>query len=191
MPAYTFYRPDAVTRTGVPAPYGIRFVDPVEVARHTIDPFILGIRPMGPTVAPRPTATMVAQAAGKLASEISNGKSVKVAADGVVRVVSPAEMKQPAQAPESGVVGQVMAAARSLLAGRPVLVRAAGSLPAIARPSEALIAKATAESAAAPAAAITAAPLVPQTSAQPQTAGLWAATYAGRAALAAMNRVVR
>src|SRR5271154_2998050 len=65
------YRPDFVYRTGVIEPWDINAYDPVAVARATIDPFVYGIRAMGPPAAPTmvaaaamtPAATMTAAAA--------------------------------------------------------------------------------------------------------------------------------
>ena len=51
-------RPDRVTATGVIAPYPVRQVSPVAVARATVNPFVAGVRGVGPTLSgPNQVAT--------------------------------------------------------------------------------------------------------------------------------------
>jgi hypothetical protein len=45
----TLVRPDRVYATGVVAPYPIRQESPVAIARGTLDPFLVGVRQVGPT----------------------------------------------------------------------------------------------------------------------------------------------
>lgn len=73
------WRPDAITRTGVIEPMWIRQVSPVDMARHTIDPFINSVRGPGPAVSPYPSPEDVAYAAGRVAKEFRAGRSAKIA----------------------------------------------------------------------------------------------------------------
>jgi hypothetical protein len=51
VPQHGHLRADAITRTGVIEPYYIRELNPVNVARHVIDPFLESVRGIGPAVA--------------------------------------------------------------------------------------------------------------------------------------------
>lgn len=119
------YRPDMVTRTSVIEPYDIQQVDPVEVARHTIDPFIYGVRAPGPAVAEEPSATAIAYAAAAVVQAWREGKSARVRIGNFTVKVSAADPVP------GGLVGKILNAAHGAMNGRPVLVRAQGSRPAI------------------------------------------------------------
>jgi hypothetical protein len=130
------YRPDGVERTGVIEPYDIQRYSPVDVARHTIDPFINGVRPPGPAVAPTPSAEAIANAASAVADSWAQGKTATIHIGAFA--VKVAE-NQPAQ---GGIVGQIVLAARGLRTGRSVLVQSPGTKSVImkARPGSQVIA---------------------------------------------------
>lgn len=123
------YRPDMVIRTAVVEPYDIQNVPPVEAARHTIDPFIYGIRPPGPSIELQPSAATIAHAAAAVAQAFAAGKSAEVRV-GLARVT----VKPDGQVP-GGIVGQIVQCARGLMTGRPVLVESTGSKPVVAQAS--------------------------------------------------------
>ena len=113
------WRPDAVTRTGVIQPMWIRQLSPVDMARHTIDPFIASVRGPGPAVNPTPSPEDVAYAAGKLAQQFSQGKSATVA-------VGTDKVKVSAATQCGGIVGTLVQAARELMKGGTVAVEFGG-----------------------------------------------------------------
>jgi hypothetical protein len=131
------YRPDQVIRTSVIEPYDIQRYSPVEVARHTIDPFIYGVREPGPAVAPAPSAEAVANAAAAVAESWAGGNAATVSVGGFSVKVTP-DTPSP-----GGLVGQVIAAAHGIRTGRPVVVHSSGTKSVIvqARPGSKVIAR--------------------------------------------------
>ena len=111
------WRPDAITRTGVIQPMWIRQVSPVDMATHTIDPFIASVRGRGPAVSPYPSPEDVAYAAGKLAQLFARGQS------GVV-CLGTEKIKVDAQTPPGGgIVGTIVQAAQELARGGTVKIQ--------------------------------------------------------------------
>ena len=111
------WRPDAVTRTGVIQPMWIRQVSPVDMATHTIDPFIASVRGRGPAVSPYPSPEDVAYAAGKLAQLFARGQS------GVV-CLGTEKIRVDAQTPPGGgIVGTIVQAAQELARGGTVKIQ--------------------------------------------------------------------
>lgn len=121
------YRPDAVERTGVIEPYDVQRYNPVDVARHTIDPFIQGVRAPGPAVAPQPSAEAIANAAAGVAESWASGKVATVHIGAFSVQVSP---DQPSQ---GGLVGKIVETARGIRAGKSVLVESPGSKSCIVK----------------------------------------------------------
>jgi len=120
MHAQMHWRPDAITRTGVIEPMWVRQVSPVDMARHTIDPFIASVRGRGPAVAPYPSPEDVAYAAGKLAKEFARGKSA------VVCIGTEKITVGPNQPPTGGIVGTIVQAAQELQRGGSVTIQIGG-----------------------------------------------------------------
>lgn len=117
MHAQAHWRPDAITRTGVIEPMWIRQVSPVDMARHTIDPFIESVRGRGPAVSPYPSPEDVAYAAGKLAQLFARGKS------GTVCMGTEKITVDPDQPPQGGIVGTITQAAQELARGGTVTIQ--------------------------------------------------------------------
>jgi len=117
MHAQMHWRPDAITRTGVIEPMWVRQVSPVDMARHTIDPFIASVRGRGPAVAPYPSPEDVAYAAGKLAQLFARGKS------GTVCMGTEKITVGPNQPPMGGIVGTIVQAAQELQRGGSVTIQ--------------------------------------------------------------------
>lgn len=109
-------RPDVVIRTGVIEPFWTRVVSPVDVARHTIDPFIESVRPRGPAVAPTPEPERVAEAAVKVAEQFEKGK------DAYVRIGYDRVRVTPSMPPAPGIVGAIVRAAQGLVRRKPVAI---------------------------------------------------------------------
>lgn len=120
MHAQMHWRPDAITRTGVIEPMWVRQVSPVDMARHTIDPFIASVRGRGPAVSPYPSPEDVAYAAGKLAQEFARGKTAVVCMGTEKITVGP---NQP---PMGGIVGTIVQAAQELSRGGTVTIQIGG-----------------------------------------------------------------
>jgi hypothetical protein len=117
MHAQMHWRPDAITRTGVIQPMWARQVSPVDMARHTIDPFIASVRGPGPAVSPYPSPEDVAYAAGKLAQLFARGKSGTVCLGTEKITVGP-------DTPVSGgIVGTITQAAQELARGGTVTIQ--------------------------------------------------------------------
>jgi len=117
MHAQMHWRPDAITRTGVIQPMWVRQVSPVDMARHTIDPFIASVRGAGPAVSPYPSPADVAYAAGKLAQLFARGKKGTVCMGTSKIEVGP---NTPAA---GGIVGTITAAAQELARGGTVTIQ--------------------------------------------------------------------
>src|SRR3990172_1477869 len=111
------WRPDAITRTGVIEPMWVRQVSPVDMATHTIDPFIASVRGAGPAVSPYPSPEDVAYVAGKLAQEFMRGRSAVVCL-GTEKIKVSA-----ATPPGGGIVGTITAAAQELARGGTVTIQ--------------------------------------------------------------------
>lgn len=142
------WRPDAITRTGVIEPMWIRQLSPVDMATHTIDPFIQSVRGRGPAVSPYPAPEDVAYAAGKLATQFLRGKKA------VICMGTEKIKVGPNTPPGGGVVGAIIGAAQQIARngsatiqfgarrvivcrgadGEPVLTHAAPAAPAPAMP---------------------------------------------------------
>jgi len=123
-------RPDAVIRTGVIQPFWTRVLSPVEIARHTIDPFIASVRGPGPAVAPTPDPQTIAQAASRVADQFRKGESAIVQIDDAkVRV-------HPDQAPGNGIIGAVVKAAQAVANGLPVTIKHGPQQSFLASPHE-------------------------------------------------------
>lgn len=120
MHAQMHWRPDAITRTGVIEPMWVRQVSPVDMARHTIDPFIASVRGRGPAVSPYPSPEDVAYAAGKLAKEFARGRTAVVCMGTEKITVGP---NQP---PMGGIVGTIVQAAQELQRGGSVTIQIGG-----------------------------------------------------------------
>ncbi len=120
MHAQMHWRPDAITRTGVIEPMWVRQVSPVDMARHTIDPFIASVRGRGPAVSPYPSPEDVAYAAGKLAQLFARGKTGTVCMGTSKITVGP---NTPAS---GGIVGTITAAAQELARGGTVTIQIGG-----------------------------------------------------------------
>jgi hypothetical protein len=115
------WRPDAVMKTGVIEPMWIRQVSPVDMARHTIDPFIDSVRGRGPAVSPSPEPEQIAAAAAKVAKQFAEGKDAIIAV-GVDKVrVAPGQ-----GALIGGIVGLIAQAAEKLARGESVAIDAMG-----------------------------------------------------------------
>lgn len=115
------WRPDAVMKTGVIEPMWIRQVSPVDMARHTIDPFIDSVRGRGPAVSPSPQPEQIAAAAVKVAKQFREGKDAVIAV-GLDKVkVTPDNA-----ASIGGVVGFIAQAAAKLSRGETVSIEAMG-----------------------------------------------------------------
>lgn len=112
-------RPDAVIKTGVIEPYWIRQVSPVDVARHTIDPFIASVRGPGPAVSPYPSPEDMAYAAGRIAKRFARGQSALVAI-GTDKVTMQPGMRC------GGIVGAIAQAANELARGGTVAIEVGG-----------------------------------------------------------------
>jgi hypothetical protein len=108
MHAQLHWRPDAITRTGVIEPMWIRQVSPVDMARHTIDPFIASVRAPGPGVSPAPSPESLAYAAGQLAQLFAQGRK------GILCLGTEKITVSPDQPPMGGVVGTIVQAAQEL-----------------------------------------------------------------------------
>lgn len=110
-------RPDEVYRTGVIQPFWTRVLSPVDIARHTIDPFIASVRGPGPAVAPTPDPQVIAQAASRVAEHFRQGASATIrVGDAQVRV-------HPNQAPGGGIIGAIVHAAQAIASGQPVTIK--------------------------------------------------------------------
>ena len=105
------WRPDAITRTGVIEPMWIRQVSPVDMARHTIDPFIASVRGAGPAVSPYPAPEDIAYVAAKLAKAFAQGRGAIICLGAQKIAVYP---NTPAA---GGIVGTITAAAKKLSRG--------------------------------------------------------------------------
>lgn len=115
------WRPDAVTKTGVIEPMWIRQVSPVDMARHTIDPFIDSVRGRGPAVSPSPAPEQIAAAAAQVAKQFSAGQDAIIAV-GVDKVrVAPGQ-----GAMIGGIVGLIAQVAEKLARGETVAIDALG-----------------------------------------------------------------
>lgn len=115
------WRPDAVMKTGVIEPMWVRQVSPVDMARHTIDPFIDAVRGRGPAVSPSPQPEQIATAAAKVAQQFRDGKDAVIAV-GVDKVrVTPDNASS-----IGGVVGLIAQAAQKLARGETVSIEAMG-----------------------------------------------------------------
>ena len=110
------WRPDAITSTSVIQPMWIRQLSPVDMATHTIDPFITSVRGRGPAVSPYPSPEDVAYAAGKLGQLFARGQS------GVVCMGTEKIKVNPNQPPCGGIVGTIVQAAQELARGGTVKV---------------------------------------------------------------------
>jgi hypothetical protein len=64
-PAMTI-RPDDIVRSGIIQPFTVRGMDPVQFARHEIDPFINAIRPEGGTLGAHFGATVAQRVPGAI-----------------------------------------------------------------------------------------------------------------------------
>jgi hypothetical protein len=118
--AQMHWRPDAITRTGVIQPMFVRQVSPVDMARHTIDPFINSVRGAGPAVAPYPSPEDVAYVAGKLAQEFRKGNSAVVS-------IGTEKIRVSANTPPAGgIVGTITQAAQRLARGGTVAIEIGG-----------------------------------------------------------------
>lgn len=117
MNAQMHWRPDAITRTGVIEPMWVRQVSPVDMARHTIDPFLASVRGRGPAVSPYPSPEDVAYTAGKLAQLFARGKN------GVVCTGTEKITVGPNTPPAGGIVGTITAAAQELARGGTVKIQ--------------------------------------------------------------------
>jgi hypothetical protein len=114
------WRPDAITRTGVIEPMWIRQVSPVDMARHTIDPFINSVRGAGPAVSPYPSPEDVAYVAGKLAQQFARGRAAVVC-------IGTSKIKVSVSTPPGGgIVGTITAAAQQLARGGTVAIEIGG-----------------------------------------------------------------
>jgi len=114
------WRPDAITRTGVIEPMWIRQVSPVDMARHTIDPFINSVRGPGPAVSPYPSPEDIAYVAGKLAQEFARGRAAVISlGTEKIRVTA-------GTPPAGGIVGTITAAAQQLARGSTVAIEVGG-----------------------------------------------------------------
>lgn len=111
------WRPDAVIDTSVIQPMWIRQVSPVDMATHTIDPFIRSVRGMGPAVSPYPAPEDIAYAAGKLAQQFAQGKSAVICA-GTEKI-----KVTPQTPPGGGIVGTITQAAQRLAKGETVAIQ--------------------------------------------------------------------
>lgn len=111
------WRPDAIIKTSVIQPMWVRQVSPVDMARHTIDPFIASVRGAGPAVSPYPSPADVAYAAGKVAQQFARGKNAVVCMGTEKITVSP---NMP---PSGGIVGTITAAAQQLARGGTVSIQ--------------------------------------------------------------------
>jgi hypothetical protein len=118
--AQMHWRPDAVIKTSVIEPMWIRQVSPVDMARHTIDPFIASVRGPGPAVSPYPSPEDVAYAAGKLAQLFARGRK------GIVCMGAEKITVAPDQLPIGGVVGLIVQAAQELARGGRVAIQIGG-----------------------------------------------------------------
>lgn len=111
------WRPDAITRTSVIEPMWIRQLSPVDMATHTIDPFIASVRGAGPAVSPYPAPEDIAYAAGKVAQQFRRGQAAVICmGTSKIRVA-------PNTPPGGGVVGTITAAAQQLAKGSPVAIQ--------------------------------------------------------------------
>jgi hypothetical protein len=113
------WRPDAVTKTGVIQPMWVRQVSPVDMATHTIDPFIASVRGPGPAVNPYPSPEDVAYAAGAVAKQFRAGKRAVVGI-GTDKVTVDIDTQC------GGIVGTIVAAARELMKGGAVSIEIGG-----------------------------------------------------------------
>jgi len=115
------WRPDAVTRTGVIEPMWVRQVSPVDMARHTVDPFIDSVRGRGPAVSPSPEPEQIATAAAQVAKQFGAGQDAIIAV-GVDKVrVSPGQ-----GAMIGGIIGLIAQVAEKLARGESVAIDAMG-----------------------------------------------------------------
>jgi hypothetical protein len=110
-------RPDSVIRTSVIQPMWTRFISPVDIARHTIDPFIASVRGPGPQVVPTPDPNSIAAAAQQVASHFTNGQSATINVGGQSVTVS---MTTPAS---GGLIGVITQAAQQLASGQAVAIQ--------------------------------------------------------------------
>jgi hypothetical protein len=123
---YHYGRPDRVTATGVPEPYFIRQMSPVDQARRTIDAFLYGIRAPGPSVleqTPRPSDFVRAAYAQAAALTRPPQMAVPNQSAVVTPPLSPAAVPTPASLPGASpqtVVAQVESIARKITAGQSV-----------------------------------------------------------------------
>jgi hypothetical protein len=119
-------RPDRVWDTGVWEPYPIRQRNPVDVAQHTIDPFIGSVRPMALNVF-APSPEQVAQAAVAVAEQFRQGKPAGVRLGREVVIVDATST------PSNPLLATIVEAARKIANGEAVTVAAPGrqGLPAV------------------------------------------------------------
>jgi len=111
------WRPDAITSTSVIQPMWIRQLSPVDMATHTVDPFVTSVRGRGPAVSPYPSSEDVAYAAGKLAQLFARGQTGVVCA-GTEKIRVDANTP-----PSGGIVGIIIQAAQQLMRGGPVKIQ--------------------------------------------------------------------
>lgn len=111
------WRPDAITSTSVIQPMWIRQLSPVDMATHTVDPFVTSVRGRGPAVSPYPSPEDVAYAAGKLAQLFARGQT------GVVCMGTEKIRVGPSTPPSGGIVGIITQAAQQLARGGTVKVQ--------------------------------------------------------------------
>lgn len=111
------WRPDFVMKTGVIEPMWIRQVSPVDMARHTIDPFIDSVRGPGPAVSPSPAPEQIAEAASQVARAFAAGKPAVIAV-GLDKV----QVKPGDGARIGGAIGLIVQAAERLARGEAVAI---------------------------------------------------------------------
>jgi hypothetical protein len=106
-----------------------RFISPVDIARHTIDPFIASVRGPGPQVVPTPDPNSIAAAAQQVASHFTNGQSATINVGSQSVTVS---MTTPAS---GGLIGVITQAAQQLASGQAVAIQV-GPYKVIVLPSD-------------------------------------------------------
>lgn len=96
-------RPDVITRTGVVQPYAIRNVNPVAVARHSVQAFETTSRPAGPQVKSELQPEEFVARAKRVAAAVAAGKRMPRGTD-----------------------PKLLQAAKAIVKGKPFVVRASG-----------------------------------------------------------------
>ena len=119
MHASMHWRPDAITKTGVIQPMWVRQLNPVNMATHTIDPFIASVRGPGPAVSPYPAPEDIAYAAGALAQSFKAGQSAVVG-------IGTDKVKVDINTQCGGIVGTIVDAAREIARGGSVAIQIGG-----------------------------------------------------------------